>query len=149
MIVEMPTSLKRYPLRTLLMCLEAIAEQQGSRLVVHATDTTIHLDNIDRRSAPKGTGATLIASLCTIADTKKRPIKTYIFGNDPKLVAYYTKFGFKRDRRANDEAYYIRTPRKPKPSSKSQPLGPVVQRSERAAHNGVVVGSNPAGPTNS
>ena len=26
--------------------------------------------------------------------------------------------------------------------------GPVVQRSEPAAHNGVVVGSNPAGPTN-
>jgi DNA invertase Pin-like site-specific DNA recombinase len=26
-------------------------------------------------------------------------------------------------------------------------LGPVVQRSERAAHNGVVAGSNPAGPT--
>ena len=26
--------------------------------------------------------------------------------------------------------------------------GPVVQRSERAAHNGVVAGSNPAGPTN-
>src|SRR5690606_4882497 len=25
--------------------------------------------------------------------------------------------------------------------------GPVVQRSERAAHNGVVAGSNPAGPT--
>jgi hypothetical protein len=27
------------------------------------------------------------------------------------------------------------------------PRGPVVQRSERAAHNGVVAGSNPAGPT--
>src|SRR4051812_46257471 len=27
-------------------------------------------------------------------------------------------------------------------------FGPVVQRLERAAHNGVVVGSNPAGPTN-
>ncbi len=28
------------------------------------------------------------------------------------------------------------------------PAGPVVQRSEPAAHNGVVAGSNPAGPTN-
>lgn len=90
-------------------------ESSGLRLRISRMDRlTINLDLIERRSAPKGSGASAMRRLCDIADRHRTTITTYAHEADPDLIDYYMQFDFKEDRKAGDEAALIRRPKRTK-----------------------------------
>jgi hypothetical protein len=65
------------------------------------------------------------------------------------LPVYYSTTNTRKRKQKNKSKSVLEAERKHAKFLKKMGYnGPVVQRSEPAAHNGVVVGSNPAGPTN-
>lgn len=89
------------------------------RLECIETSCRIILSLISRQSGSrKGNGAHIMESLTQYADQIDKDIEIYVLFGEPKLIAYYERFGFVPDPDEDDQAFMIRTPAAPVPVMK-------------------------------
>ncbi len=97
-----------------LVALADKATRMGVTLRLQQTSSRkVYLDFIERMpTAQKGVGADIMKMLCDLADHWRFVIYTYAWAADPKLIEYYSQFGFEEDPSGGDEAAMRRLPKR-------------------------------------
>lgn len=74
--------------------LETLARKRGVDLDLENHGDRIQIVWLDRSSSPKGTGAEVMQMVCDYADRAQRRLVLSVWEGEPKLIAFYQRFGF-------------------------------------------------------